>query len=123
MENEQLSKTVYDKERERKRGKASQNRNRQSRMIYDLGDVAVCKTMFLQTLCVGEAFVRNALKKCDPQTGIVKNRKKTTTNKQKKPQKNPDQRGRKLNDDMKTLIKKHIKSFPVMESQLYEGPK
>ena len=90
LENEQLSKTVYDKERERKRGKASQNRNRQSRMIYDLGDVAVCKTMFLQTLCVGEAFVRNALKKCDPQTGIVKDRKK-----QQQQQNKTDQRGRK----------------------------
>ena len=60
--------------------------------------------MFLQTLCVGETFVRNVLKKCDTQTGIVKDRKKT------------DQGGRKLSDDMKTLIKERIKSFPIMES-------
>ena len=46
--------TVCDKEREWKRGNASQNRNRQSTMTYHLGDVAVCKTMFFQTLYVGE---------------------------------------------------------------------
>ena len=86
-------------------------------MTYDLGDVAVCKTMFLQTLCVGEAFVRNALKKCDPQTGIVKDRKKQTKQNKTKQIKEEG------NDDMKTLIKKHIKSFPVMESQLYEVTK
>ena len=33
--------TVCDKERERKRGNASQSRNRQSTMTYLLGDVAV----------------------------------------------------------------------------------
>ena len=73
-------------------------------MTYHLGDVAVCKTMFLQTLCVGETFVKNAVKQCDTQTRIVKDRKKT------------DQGGRKLSDDMKTLIKEHIKSFPIVES-------
>ena len=62
----QIALTVCDKEREWKRGNTSQNRNRQSTMTYLLGDVAVCKTMFFQTLCVGEKFVRNAPKKCDP---------------------------------------------------------
>ena len=37
--------------------------------------MCLCKTMFLKTLCVGETFVRNALKKCDPQTAIVKIKK------------------------------------------------
>ena len=67
--------TLCDKEIKRKRSNASLSRNRQSTMTYHLEDVAVCKTMFLQTLCVGETFVRNALKKCDTQTGIVKDRK------------------------------------------------
>ena len=68
--------TACDKERERIHGNASQSRNRQSTMTYHLVDVAVCKTMFLQTLCVGETFGRNVLKKCNSQTGIVKDRKK-----------------------------------------------
>ena len=38
---------VCDKEKERKRGNASQNRNQQSTMTYHLRDVAVCKVMFL----------------------------------------------------------------------------
>lgn len=73
-------------------------------VTYHLGDVAVCITMFLQTLRVDESFVRNALKKRHPQTGAVKDKKNT------------GQGGRELSDGMQTLIKEHIKNFPVMES-------
>ena len=93
-----------NKHRKRKRKDSESRRDRQVTLTYYLGETVVCKRMFLNTLDVGETFVRNCVKATDPATHIVAEQRK------------PEHGGRKLADEKVNLIKNHIKSFPVMES-------
>ena len=103
---EYISNTVKrdNKHRKRERKDSESRRDRQVTLTYYLGETVVCKRMFLNTLDVGEIFVRNSVKATDPATHIVAERRK------------PEHCGRKLADEKVNLIKNHIKSFPVMES-------